>query len=93
MAIQVPADIERAIRALVATGRFESEGDVMREAIRLLDRREQRIAEFRESIQNGLSAIERGEGIELTDDVWDRLDREARERIERGVEPDPDAWP
>jgi putative addiction module CopG family antidote len=93
MAIQVPGDIENTIRSLVSAGRFEDEGAVLREAIRLLDRREQQIIEIQSSIQEGLAAIERGEGIELTDEVWDRLDREAQERIARGEELDPDAWP
>jgi putative addiction module CopG family antidote len=93
MALQFPADIETNIRELVATGRFKDEADVVREALRLLDSREQRFQELRASIQAGLAAIERGEGIELTDEVWDRLDREAQERITRGEEPDPDAWP
>ena len=92
MALQFPADIEVNIRELVATGRFKDEAEVVREALRLLDKREQRVQEFRASIQAGLAAIERGEGIELTDEVWDRLDREAQERIARGEEPDPDAW-
>jgi len=93
MPMRLPADVETSIRNLISTGRFEDEAQVVREALRLLDRREQQFMELRSSIQESLAAIERGEGIELTDEVWNRLDREAQERIARGDEPDLDAWP
>jgi putative addiction module CopG family antidote len=84
MALRFPADVETSIRDLVSTGRFEDEAQVVREALRLLDRREQQFMDLRSSIQESLAAIERGEGIELTDEVWDRLDREAQEQIACG---------
>ena len=93
MAIQLPADLEMSIRDKVSTGRFENEAAVIREAMRLLDRREQQLTELRASIQEGLATIERGEGIELTDEVWDRLEQQAAERTARGVAPKSDVCP
>jgi len=93
MTARFPVDIETSIRKLVSTGRFENEAQVIREALRLLDRREQRIAELRSSIQAGIAEYERGEAIELTDEVWDRLEREAAERTAQGVAPKSDVCP
>jgi putative addiction module CopG family antidote len=93
MTARFPVDIETSIRKLVSTGRFENEAQVIREALRLLDRREQRIAELRSSIQAGIAEYERGEAIELTDEVWDRIEREAAERTAQGVAPKSDIRP
>lgn len=93
MAIQVPSDLESDIREKVASGRFENEADVVREALRLLDRREKRVLELRSSIDQGLAAIERGEGAELTDDLWERLSQEAESRSAQGYRPKPDVCP
>lgn len=93
MAIHVPTDLESDIRKKVASGRFESEADVVREALRLLDRREKRVLELRASIQEGLVAVERGEGVELTDDLWERLSQEAESRSAQGYRPKSDVCP
>ena len=93
MAMRFPADIETSIRKLVSTGRFDNEAEVVREALRLLDRREQRIVELRASIQAGLAEYERGEAIELTEDVWDRLELDAAERTAQGIAPKSDVCP
>ncbi len=93
MAIRLPADLEMSIRDKVSTGRFEDEAQVVREALRLLDRREQRIMELRASFEAGVAEYERGEAIELTDEVWDRLEQEAAERTARGIAPKPDVCP
>ena len=93
MAMRLPADVETSIRNLISTGRFEDEAQVVREALRLLDRREQRFMELRASFQAGVAEYERGEAIELTDEDWDRLEQEAAERTARGIPPKPDVCP
>jgi putative addiction module CopG family antidote len=93
MAMQIPRDLESDIREKVASGRFENEADVVREALRLLDRREKRVFELRASIEENLAAVERGEGVELTEDLWDRLSQEAESRSAQGHRPKPDVCP
>jgi putative addiction module CopG family antidote len=93
MVARFPADIETSIRNLVSTGRFENEAEVIREALRLLGRREQRIGEIRTSIQAGLAEYERGEAIDLTEQVWDRIEQEAAERTAQGIAPKSDVCP
>lgn len=65
MAIHVPADLEERIQQKVESGDYDDPSAVIRAAMRLLDRRDQRLQELRASIAEGLAAIERGEGIEL----------------------------
>jgi plasmid stabilization system protein ParE len=43
--------------------------------------------EVRESIAEGLAAIERGEGTELMAETWREIEREADERIWQGLPP------
>jgi hypothetical protein len=65
----------------------------MREAIRLLDEREDQLDTLRAKIRIGLDQLDRGEGIEMTPDVWDDLDREVDERLRRGDTPNADVCP
>lgn len=81
MAIHVPADLEERIQQKVESGDYDDPSAVIRAAMRLLDRRDQRLQELRASIAEGLAAIERGEGIELPPAVWDEIEREAHERF------------
>jgi hypothetical protein len=66
---------------------------VIRAVIRLRDKQDQRVQELRASIEEGLAAIERGEGIELTPEVWAEMGREAHERFLTGDQPNPDVCP
>ena len=69
MTIQLPPDVEASIRQKVLRGQFPNEGEVMREAIRLLDAREDQLDTLRAKIRVGLDQLDRGEGIELTPEV------------------------
>jgi antitoxin ParD1/3/4 len=93
MTMRFPADVEASIRQKVESGRFGTETDVVRAALQLLDAREQRLHQLRASIAEGFAAIERGEGIELTPEVMEEIDREADEMVRLGQEPDPDVRP
>ncbi|MBA2598840.1 MAG: type II toxin-antitoxin system ParD family antitoxin [Chloroflexia bacterium] len=93
MVIHVPADIEASIRERVESGDYSDTTEVMRIALRLLDARERRIEEIRASIAKGIAEIERGEGIELTPELMDEIEREVEERVRLGEMPKPDVCP
>jgi antitoxin ParD1/3/4 len=93
MSISVPADLEETIREKVESGQYDDPSDVIRAAMRLLEKRDQRLQELRTSIEEGIAAIERGEGIELTAEVWEEIEREAHERARLGHQPKPDVCP
>jgi antitoxin ParD1/3/4 len=81
MSIRLPHDVEDSIRRKVQRGQFSDEGEVVREAIRLLDEREAQFDALRAEVRVGLDELDRGEGIELTPEVWDEIDREVDERM------------
>ena len=93
MPIQLPPDVEASIRQKVERGRFPDEGQVMREALQLLDERELRLDTLRAKVRSGLAELDRGEGAEWTPELMDRLNREADEMHRRGELPDADVCP
>ena len=63
--ISLPPDLESYVQAKVQSGRYQTENEVVREALRLLrerDRiREMRLADLRREIELGLDDSRRGE--------------------------------
>ena len=93
MSIRVPEELEERIQRKVETGRYQNETDVLREALRALDAREARADQLRASIAEAAASIDRGEGIELTAEVWDEIERDAAEQARLGRPPGPDVLP
>jgi antitoxin ParD1/3/4 len=93
MAIQIPSDVEATIRAKVESGQYQDETDVLRTAMRLLEARDERISDVRALIAVGLESLGRGEGVELTPELMNEIDREADEMIAHGLQPNPDVCP
>jgi putative addiction module CopG family antidote len=93
MVINVPADLAERIRQKVASGGYHDESEVIRVALRLLDARDRAVRELRESVAEGLAALERGEGREWTPELMDELDRRADEQLRLDLPPKPDVCP
>jgi antitoxin ParD1/3/4 len=93
MAIQIPADVEARIREKVERGDFPDAGEVIREAMRLLDEQERQLDELRAKLQIGLDQLDRGEGAPFTPELVARMRRNAEERFRRGERPKPDVVP
>jgi antitoxin ParD1/3/4 len=93
MAIQLPADIEARIQERVERGDFPDAGEVIREAMRLLDAQESQLEELRAKLQVGLDQLDRGEGIPFTPELVSQMRRDAEERFKRGERPNPDVMP
>lgn len=93
MPIMVPPDVEEQIREKVSSGEYDDPSAVIRAAIRLLNHRDRQLSELRASVAGGLASIERGEGIELTPEVWEEIEREAHERYLLGCQPKLDVCP
>ena len=86
---QLTPDHEALVERLAASGAYGDADHVIGEALRLLDDRF-RLQQLRAKLQVGLAS---GEGIELTPEYMDRLEREAEEAYQRGEQPNPDACP
>jgi hypothetical protein len=54
------------------------------------EEKRQAIETLRLSVIEGFDAVERGEGVDLTGELWDVLIVEAEEDARRGSAPDPD---
>jgi len=72
MSLEVTPEIEEIVHTIFRTGHYESESEVIHEALNLLRKRDQ----LRVEIKQGLLEIERGEGIE-GDDVFRELEEKA----------------
>jgi antitoxin ParD1/3/4 len=92
MTVQLTPQLELVIEEMLATGRFADAGEVIEEAVRLLEERE-RGRRLRASVAEGFAAIKRGEGVELTPQLMDELTREADEYERQGLPLDPDVCP
>lgn len=69
--------IEAIVSELVRTGRFESEVDVLREGVRLVEERERRLAALDAAIEEGVASVRAGR-TKPADEVFDRLEAKYR---------------
>lgn len=93
MTIHLPADVEDRIREKVERGDFPDAGEVVPEAMRLLDEQERRLDEFRAKLRIGLDQLERGESAPYTPELVEQMRRIAEDRFRRGERPKPDVVP
>ncbi|OYD93729.1 CopG family transcriptional regulator [Nostoc sp. 'Peltigera membranacea cyanobiont' 210A] len=61
MYIQIKPELEQFIQAQLASGRFTNADDVINEAFKLLQEREQRFEELRQKIAVGTEQIAKGQ--------------------------------
>ncbi|MCC5635589.1 type II toxin-antitoxin system ParD family antitoxin [Nostoc sp. CHAB 5844] len=85
MYIQIKPELEQFIQAQLASGKFASADDVINEAFKLLQQREQRIEELRQKISVGTEEIAKGQ---VTDGevVFARLQEKIRQIVEETSE-------
>jgi antitoxin ParD1/3/4 len=76
--INLTEHLDRLIEAEVGSGRYGNASEVVREGLRLIERRKHeeraRLKWLRGAVREGLDQIDRGEGMEL--DSVDELDRQ-----------------
>lgn len=68
MNVSLTPDLENFVHTKVASGRYTSASEVVREALRLLEDQEKtrsaQLEEFRSEVDRRLSSLDRGEGID-----------------------------
>ena len=83
MNVSLTPELDKFIADKVASGRYTSASEVVREALRLLEEQEQSRAErleaFNRELQRRIDGLNRGEYVE-PQAVWDRLEQRSRER-------------
>lgn len=83
MTVTLTPQLETLIEQMLATGHFTDAGDVLEQGVLLLKERERR-QRLRESVDEGFAAIRRGEGVELTPELWEEIERDADEAERQG---------
>lgn len=74
--------LETFVARLVATGRYNSKSEVLREGVRLIQEREARLAALDASIARGLADAEAGRTTPAAA-VFDRLEAKYRAQADR----------
>ncbi|MHC5723242.1 MAG: type II toxin-antitoxin system ParD family antitoxin [Nostoc sp.] len=81
MNISLTPELEQLVKDKVNSGRYHSVSEVMGEALRLLEERdrirEQRLAELKAKIQEGIEASERGEVVD-GEEVFAEIEEDIR---------------
>jgi antitoxin ParD1/3/4 len=65
--------LEKFVNKLVASGRYHSKSEVLREGVRLIQEREARLAALDASIARGLADADAGR-VKTSSEVFDRLE-------------------
>ena len=84
MNVHLTPELEQMVQKKVKTGRYNSASEVMREALRLMDERDQlknmQKEELRKKIAAGLKSLDEGRGVD-GEAVFARLEAELDEEI------------
>lgn len=88
MNVSLTPELEKFVAGKVATGRYNSASEVMREALRLLEEHDRargtQIAAFNHELGQRLASLDRGERADPAA-VRERLQRKSRERKRRSA--------
>ena len=91
--VSLTPKLEELIQQKVESGYYNNASEVVREALRLLETRDQQLSWLRAKMAESEEQVRRGEVYEDTDEFWEALDREVDERLARGDVPSPDVCP
>jgi antitoxin ParD1/3/4 len=75
--------LETFVTRLVASGRYHSKSEVLREGVRLIQERESRLAALDASIARGLADVDAGR-VKPSAEVFDRLEAQLAAKADRG---------
>ena len=83
MNVSLTPKLERFVQAKVKGGRYNSASEVVREALRLLEDREEsrtaQLAEFNRELGRRLASLDRGEFVDPSE-IRSRLEKKSEER-------------
>jgi antitoxin ParD1/3/4 len=92
MNVSLTPALEKLVQKRVASGRYGSASEVVREALRLLEQRDRleqaRLRDLRAALDLGISQLDRGEGMALDDKTVKRIKARGRRRLKtHGAKP------
>ncbi len=85
MNISLTPELEQLVNDKVKTGMYQTASEVIREGLRLLRERDQRVEALRRDVRAGFEAVERGEFTEYDatniKELSDRIKARGRKRL------------
>jgi antitoxin ParD1/3/4 len=85
MNISLTPELEQLVNDKVKTGMYHTASEVIREGLRLLRERDQRVEALRRDVRAGFEAVERGEFTDYDEsnikDLADRVKTRGRKRL------------
>lgn len=85
MNISLPPQLEQLVADKIKTGLYQTASEVIREGLRLLNERDQRLESLRRDVRAGFEAVERGEFTDYDGndikELSDRIEARGRKRI------------
>jgi putative addiction module CopG family antidote len=86
--VHIPQELEPFVQSVIDRGSFQTEAEVVAEALRLYRDRERRVEALRAQLQPSLDRLDAGEGIDMDeaslDAFFDDVKRRGRARSESG---------
>jgi antitoxin ParD1/3/4 len=80
MNVSLTPELEKLVEEKVKTGMYQTASEVVREALRLLKERDQRLADLRANVRSGFEAIDRGEFEEYGERTTKHLAQDIKQR-------------
>ena len=85
MTVDIPAEFQPFVQAAINRGDFRDESEVVGEALRVLQAREQRLKELRREVQLGIDQLDRGEYSEYDErslkEFFEQIKTEGRKSL------------
>ncbi len=80
MNVSLTPELEKIVAERVTSGRYASASEVIREALRLLEERDQ-LNQLRQEVRRGLEQLDQGQHRPFDDQALNRIKRQGRERV------------
>jgi putative addiction module CopG family antidote len=91
MSVTLTPEVEQQIQDWIDRGRYPNASAVVERALQALKEQEEaKLVKLRELVRAG---FESGDAVELTDELWDEMERRSEERFLRGERPSPHVCP
>jgi antitoxin ParD1/3/4 len=84
MQIDLDGQVIKLIQQQIERGDYQDANDVVRDAVLMMNEREERLNRLRAELAIGLEQIERGEMIDLTPELLDEIATEAEANMRDG---------
>ena len=92
MQVHLSPEIESIVKALLETGDYQDQDDLIAKAIILLED-ERKLRALRANLAEAEAEIARGDYVEWTPALRAQIQREARQMVAEGRKPDPAVCP